>query len=130
MSKLWNCVLILIAAVLAFWGIAFASKAIGIINFLCVILSIVAGCLLVTAMVKQLFKSKASVYRIFAWTDGILTACVILYAIYDILTDTGWFAGLFGMILLVYIVPVLLLLLLADFVLYKINAKKLKKTEE
>lgn len=129
MSKLWKCVLILIAAVLALWGVFF-SKAIGIISFLCVILSIVVGCLLVTAIVKHLFKSRASVYRIFAWTDGILTVCVILYAIYDILTDIGWFAGLFGMVLLVYIVPVLLLLLLADFVIYKINQKKQKKTEE
>lgn len=130
MSKLWKGVLILIAATLFLWGVCLVTKTLGVFNFLCVILSIVAGCFFITAIVKQFFKRQASVYRIFAWTDGILTVCVILYAIYDILTDTGWFAGLFGMVLLVFIVPVLLLLLLADFVIYKINAKKQKKTEE
>lgn len=46
------------------------------------------------------------------------------------MSDTGWFAGLFVMILLVYIVPVLLLLLLADYIIDKVNARKQQKTEE
>lgn len=130
MQKLWKSVLVLIAATLLLWGVSLVTKTSGVLNFLCVILSIVAGCLFITAIVKQFLKRQASVYRIFAWTDGILTCCVILYAVYDILTDTGWFAGLFGVMLLVYILPVLLLLLLADYLIYKVNARKQKKTEE
>lgn len=92
--------------------------------YTCVILSVVTVCLLVTAIIKRFATPQASVYKIFAWTDGVLTVGVILYAIYDLFTDTGWFAGLFGVILLVYIVPVLLVLLLLDFICCKVNKKR------
>lgn len=44
----------------------------------------------------------------------------------DILTDTGWFAGILGYVLLIFVVPVIVLLLVIDFVLYK-RRKKISK---
>lgn len=41
----------------------------------------------------------------------------------DILTDTGWFAGILGYVLLIFVVPVIVLLLVIDFVLYKRRKK-------
>jgi len=79
-------------------------------------------CLLIICMVRALGK-KASAYRIFAITNGILAVLVTGYAVYDILTDTGWFAGLLGVILLVYVVPVFLVLLLLDFIVWKISRR-------
>ena len=65
-----------------------------------------------------------SVYKIFAVTDVIMGVGVTSYAIYDILTDTGWFAGLLGMLLLILVLPVILLLLIIDFIFYMINKKR------
>ena len=56
--------------------------------------SITFLCFLVICIVKALGKS-VSPYRIFAVTDGILALGVAGYAVYDILTDTGWFATMF-----------------------------------
>lgn len=47
--------------------------------------------------------------------DTLPEISVAAYAVYDILTDTGWFAGLMGSVLLIYVVPVIVLLLVIDF---------------
>lgn len=88
-----------------------------------VIASILCLCFFVVALVRQ-FKPGASGYRIFAWTDGLLGIAVTAYAVYDILTDIGWFAGILGSILLIVVVPVNILLLVVNFVLYKRNKKR------
>lgn len=73
--------------------------------------------------INQKMKKPASPYRVFAITDGVLAVCVALYAVYDILTDTGWFAGLFGLLLLIFVLPLLLVLLLADFLVWRSREK-------
>lgn len=47
--------------------------------------------------------------------DTLPGISVAAYAVYDILTDTGWFAGLMGSVLLICVVPVIVLLLVIDF---------------
>ena len=50
-----------------------------------------------------------------------------LYAIYDIKTSTGLFAGLFGTVLLITVVPITLALLLIEFLIWIYNKKKENK---
>lgn len=45
------------------------------------------------------------------------------YAIYDINTDTGWFAGIVGVLILCITIPVFAVLLLADFIVWIIRQK-------
>lgn len=85
--------------------------------------SILCVCFVMIAIIRQI-KPGVSSYMIFALTDGLLGAGVTAYAIYDLLTDTGWFAGLLGMMLLIFVVPVIILLLIIDFILYVIYRKK------
>ena len=43
------------------------------------------------------------------------------------MTDTGWFAGLLGTLLLIFALPVLLLLLLADHLVWRIRKGRNKR---
>jgi type III secretory pathway component EscT len=52
-----------------------------------------------------------------------MTAIAVGYAVYDIKTSTGWFAGIIGALILMLVVPVLVVLLLGDFVVWFIRRK-------
>ena len=52
------------------------------------------------------------------------------YGIYDILTDTGFMAGIRGFLFLVYVVPALAILLLADIITGVIVTKRQRKAIE
>ena len=67
---------------------------------------------------------KASPYKIFAISVSIIGVLTFLYAIYDIKTSTGLFAGLFGTVLLITVVPITLALLLIEFLIWIYNKKK------
>ncbi len=89
-----------------------------------VIASVLCLCFFVIAVVRQ-FRPDASSYRIFAWTDGLLGITVTAYAVFGIMIDTGGLlSGFLGLILLIYVVPMIILLLAADFILYKRNKKR------
>ena len=89
-------------------------------------ISIAFLCFLTITVLKK-FRPGLSPYRIFALTDIVIGLCVFGYALYDIATDTGWFAGLAGMLLLIFVLPINLLLLLIDFLIWKKkNSKKTK----
>lgn len=87
--------------------------------------SIVFLCLLVVSIGKKI-KPTVSPYRMFALADGILGVCVSAYALYDFATDTGWFAGLTGMLLLMFVLPINIVLLIADFLVWKVKTTKTK----
>ena len=53
-----------------------------------------------------LFLKSRTGYAVFAVTDIILALMTAAYAVYDIKTSTGWFAGLLGMLLLVFVLPI------------------------
>ena len=84
--------------------------------------SIAFLCFLAIAVIKRK-GPPVSPYRIFAITDCIIGLCVLAYALFDIATDTGWFAGLTGMLLLLFVLPINLLLLLVDFLVWKFRKK-------
>ena len=65
-----------------------------------------------------------SFYRVFAFTDIIMTAIAVGYAVYDIKTSTGWFAGIIGALILMLVVPVLVVLLLV-ILLYGLSDGKI-----
>ena len=85
--------------------------------------SMIFLCFLIIAISKKI-RPGLSPYRIFVLTDSTLGLCILGYALYDILTDTGWFAGLRGMLLLIFILPINLLLLLITFLIWKFNKRK------
>ena len=85
--------------------------------------SMIFLCFLTIAISKKI-RPGLSPYRIFVLTDSTLGLCILGYALYDILTDTGWFAGLRGMLLLIFILPINLLLLLITFLIWKFNKRK------
>ena len=72
---------------------------------------------------------KVSPYRIFAITDGIIGGIVAAYSVYDIMTDTGYFAGLVGVLLLIFVLPIVAVLLLGDFICWRVHVTKSKCEE-
>ena len=70
-----------------------------------------------------------SPYRIFAITDVIIGVCVAVYSVYDIMTDTGFFAGLVGTLLLIFILPIVAVLLLGDFICWRVHVTKKKRKD-
>lgn len=85
-----------------------------------VFFSIVFLCFLAVTISRKI-SADISPYRVFAIADGLISLCVIGYAVYDIVTDTAFFAGIVGVMLLVIIVPTTVFLLLADFLVWKRN---------
>ncbi|MGN1187867.1 MAG: hypothetical protein ACI4R6_05185 [Lachnospiraceae bacterium] len=71
-----------------------------------------------------------SPYRIFAITDVIIGVLVAVYSVYDIMTDTGFFAGLVGTLLLVFVLPIVVVLLLGDFICWRVHVTKNKREEK
>ena len=83
-----------------------------------VVLTIAFLCFLAISISQRVNKS-ISPYRVFAVVDGLIGLCVFIYAIYDIKTGTGWFGGLIGVLLLVFVLPIIAALLLADFLVWR-----------
>lgn len=126
--KAWIRAIVLTITAILFWFIEIVINPSDfelILALAATVCSILSICFIVIAVAKQI-KSKVSGYVIFAWTDGIISIAVTIYAIYDMLTDTGWFAGIVGMLLLIFAVPAAVLLLAADLILYRINKNKSK----
>lgn len=76
--------------------------------------------------VAGLFLKNRTGYAVFAVTDIILAIMTAAYAVYDIKTSTGWFAGLLGMLLLVFVLPVNGVYLLVDLIAWHVRKKKEK----
>ena len=94
-----------------------------ILAFTAVALTIASVCFLAASIGGKPGKS-ASPYLVFAVTDILIGVCVAAYAIYDIQTSTGWFAGLLGTLLLIFVLPIVLVLLLADVLVWKLKKPK------
>ena len=86
-------------------------------------LTIAAVCSLAVSIGRK-FCRRTSPYLVFAGADILIGICVAAYAVYDIQTDTGWFAGLLGTLLLIFVLPIVLVLLLADVLVWKLKKPK------
>ena len=126
MSRYTKITLILGALAAACWIVNIAVNP-GSLEFLfafaAVAFSIVFLCFLAVSISRRV-KTDISPYRVFAVVDGLIGLCVAVYAVYDILTDTGWFAGMLGIVLLLLVLPITLVLLLLDLLVWKVRKSK------
>ena len=88
--------------------------------FAAVFFSVAFLCFL-AVMIAAKISAAVSPYRVFAITAGLTGLCVTGYAIYDIATDAGFFAGIVGILLLAISIPITIVLLLADFLVWKLK---------
>lgn len=127
MSKYFKITLIALLFAIISWIVAAYGIADGVWIWIASILfSILAICFLTISILKKTI-TKASPYKIFAISDSIIGVLTFLYAIYDIKTSTGLFAGLCGIILLVTVVPVTIALLLIELLVWVYNKKRENK---
>lgn len=91
-----------------------------------VVLTVAFLCFLAISISQRVNKS-LSPYQVFAVVDGLIGLCVFIYAIYDIKTGTGYFGGLVGVLLLIFVLPIIAALLLADFLVWR--ARRAKKSD-
>ena len=126
MSRYTKITLILGALAAACWIVSIAVNP-GSLEFLfafaAVAFSIVFLCFLAVS-ISQRVNTDISPYRVFAVVDGLIGLCVAVYAVYDILTDTEWFAGMLGIVLLLLVLPITLVLLLLDLLVWKVRKSK------
>lgn len=99
-----------------------------LLSLTAIALSIAFVCFFVIIVVKVLWKN-TSPYRIFAVTDSLIGAGVLIYSIHDIMTSTGMFAGFLGALLIIFIMPIVIGLLIADLVVWVVNKRKIKSAE-
>lgn len=127
MSKYFKITLIALLFAIISWIVAVYGIADGVWIWIASILfSILAICFLIISISKKVI-AKVSPYKIFAISVSIIGVLTFLYAIYDIKTSTGLFAGLCGIILLVTVVPVTIALLLIELLVWVYNKKRENK---
>ena len=90
--------------------------------------SIVFLCFLIITISKKICP-RLSAYRIFILTNVVIGLAVLGYALYDMISDTGWFAGIKGMLLLIFVVPIHILLLIISFFVWKFQKRKNSKQQ-
>lgn len=88
-----------------------------------IVLSIISVCMGGVCLAKR-FMKHASPYKVFGIVDMTLEVLIVGYGIYDLMTDTGMFAGIFGILLLCYVAPIPVILLIVDVCLYFVKARK------
>ena len=64
-----------------------------VLLFACANLTVATVIFLIVAFIKKRLPD-VSAHRIFTIVDGVVGTGILTYGIYDILTDTEWFAGL------------------------------------
>ena len=120
MSKHGKITLALCGAAAVCWFVLIVVNPPGLefaLAIAAVALTIAAVCSLAVSIGRKLSK-RTSPYLVFAAADILIGICVAAYAVYDIQTDTGWFAGLFGTLLLIFVLPITLVFLAADILIW------------
>ena len=78
---------------------------------------------LISCCAAKAINKRVSLYRIFAITDIVMGVAAAVYAVYDMNTATGWFAGLWGLLILMAVIPIAVLLLITDFIVWVLKRK-------
>ncbi|MDY3281340.1 hypothetical protein [Dysosmobacter sp.] len=126
MAKHVKVTLLLWAAAAASWAVFILLNPAGLEPVMAVLsfaLTIAAVCSLAVSISRKV-RSSVSPYLVFAVTDILIGVCVAAYAVYDIQTSTGWFAGLVGVLLLIFVVPITAVFLLADIIVWLVKRPK------
>lgn len=108
-----------IATVFSFICWLFSVLGDGVVVIFCAIIGTIVALafyfIFLTALIaNKCGKQKPSPYSVFAIVDIILMLGTSIYAVYDIMTDVGWFSGLVGWLLLIYVLPCMLAVLIID----------------
>ena len=115
---------VVLAAIVWFVGLVFNPPGLEmVLAIAAIIFSIISICLVVCCFARKI-NSQLSLYKVFAIADIVLAVLAGGYAVYDIRTDTGWFAGLFGALIMFMGMPVFAALLLGDWIVWLVNRKR------
>ncbi len=115
---------VVLAAIVWFVGLVFNPPGLEmVLAIAAIVFSIISICLVVCCIAEKI-NSQVSLYKVFAIADIVLGVLAGGYAVYDIRTDTGWFAGLLGALIMFMGIPVFVVLLLGDWVVWLVNRKR------
>ena len=98
-----------------------------------IVSSILFVCLLAVCGVSWMAArkgKKVSTYKIFAAADLLVGLLVAAYAVHDILTAVGFFGGLLGALLLIFVMPMVAALLVIDFILAVRKKRRIRNERE
>lgn len=84
--------------------------------FTCLPLALCSLCLCAAACAKRLGRSP---WRALAVTDAVLSLLAAAWSVHNMLTDTGWFAGLAGLFVLLSVLPAAALVALTAFFVWR-----------
>ena len=94
-----------------------------LVIMLAVIMASIAIVTFSIVFIMKRAKPELSPYKVYAITDLVGGCLFAIYGIYDILTDTGFLAGILGMMILVYVVPCFAVSLVIEYIVYKRKTK-------
>lgn len=115
---------VVLAAAVWFAGLVFNPPGLEmVLAIAAIVFSIISICLVVCCIAEKI-NSQVSLYKVFAIADIVLAVLAGGYAVYDIRTDAGWFAGLLGALIMFMGMPVFAVLLLGDWVVWLVNRKR------
>ena len=98
-----------------------------------IVSSILFVCLLAVCGVSRIAArkgKKVSPYKIFAAADLLVGLLVAAYAVHDIVNAVGFFGGLLGALLLIFVMPVVAALLVIDFILAVRKKRRVRNERE
>lgn len=115
---------VVLAAIVWFVGLVFNPPGLEmVLAIAAIVFSIISICLVVCCIAEKI-NSQVSLYKVFAIADIVLAVLAGGYAVYDIRTDAGWFAGLLGALIMFMGMPVFAVLLLGDWVVWLVNRRR------
>ena len=98
-----------------------------------IVSSILFVCLLAVCGVSRIAArkgKKVSPYKIFAAADLLVGLLVAAYAVHDIVNAVGFFGGLLGALLLIFVMPMVAALLVIDFILAVRKKRRIRNERE
>ena len=98
-----------------------------------IVSSILFVCLLAVCGVSWMAArkgKKVSTYKIFAAADLLVGLLVAAYAVHDIVNAVGFFGGLLGALLLIFVMPMVAALLVIDFILAVRKKRRIRNERE
>ena len=90
------------------------------------IIIITLSSFIITKILKK-FAKKASPYLLFAIADILIGLLILGFAIYDLNTAEGEFAGILGELTLLIGEPIVVVLLIIDAIAWNMSRRKIKK---
>lgn len=129
MSKYFKATIGSLILAVLFWYIAVAINPSNfeIVFFVgAMAFSILFVCFLFVAACSAAAKRRNKIispYKLFAAADLFIGIITVIFSIWNIKTDVGFFAGLLGFMLLLFVVPTVLFLLVADAFLWWLRHK-------